>query len=454
MVSPFRSFVGPGLVLAAGKRITSVSGQDKSWPYKTASASSTRSRLVREFAFRRFGALAVLVALAGVAILCGLFVDGRVVSLGAAALAVGVLGVAWPLGATRFLSGTLRFGAHRADERVGEGDDIELELRVRNRAPFAAHGLVLRGLTADDGKALALNALDGGRETTLSRTLEAPMRGEYPVGEARLATRFPFGVWEGAQRVKVENRLLVWPRTVDVGPIPDVAGARRHEGAVCAGSIGHGGEVVGVRPFREGDSLRRVHWAQTARFDRLIVCETQGTQLPLLEIALDLDARFHVGEGRDSTREWAIRLAASFCRHWCDDGALVALDAGTARLNAASGARHRDAMLDALARIRPADDATLAQIFERAGARSNAGLRVVVTTDAALRELSDQIERGQAHVSGVVPLLFVVLETSAWNGGKPSHGTLPGRGAVLRIEGPNDMTAQVRRGLEEAFRAF
>ena len=374
-----------------------------------------RARDARTEAARRFGPLAVLGALAGVAITCGAFVDGRVVSLGAAALAVGVLGVLWPLAATRFLRAELRFGAARASE----GDEI-----------------------------------GGGRETRIQKRLAAPARGEYPVGEARLATRFPFGVWEAARGVAVHNRLLVWPRTFEVGPIPAVAGARRHEGAQCAGSIGHGGEVVGVRPFREGDSLRRVHWAQTARFDRLIVCETQGTQLPMMEIALDLDARFHVGAGADSTREWAIRLAASFCRGWCDDGALIALDAGAVRLQAASGARHRDASLDALARLRPDDDSSLAQLFERMGARRDAGLRVIVTTDAALDELALQIERGQAHVPNAVPLCFVVLATRSWQGGAPCDTALPARAVAVRIGGPDDVAAQVKRGLEEAFRAF
>jgi uncharacterized protein (DUF58 family) len=140
---------------------------------------------------------------------------------------------------------------------------------------------------------------------------------------------------------------------------------------------------MGVRPYRRGDSPRRIHWAASARHDRLIVCEVQSASRPAVLLVLDTDIHVHTS-GPDGTREWAVRIAASLAAGWLDEGAQVALTWDGQALPIASGAGHKLRILDALARIpadthRPITDLLRSPIVSRVPA----AVRIVITTDAA-----------------------------------------------------------------------
>jgi hypothetical protein len=42
-----------------------------------------------------------------------------------------------------------------------------------------------------------------------------------------------------------------------------------------------------------------------------------------VQVVLDTDPAVHAGAGPGCSREWAIRVAASFCRGWLEQGARV-----------------------------------------------------------------------------------------------------------------------------------
>jgi len=69
--------------------------------------------------------------------------------------------------------------------------------------------------------------------------------------------------------------------------------------------------VVSTREYRSGDSLRQIHWRSTARLGELVVKEFAEEDQPSLTVALDLETTSSVGQGKFSTFETAIRLAAS-----------------------------------------------------------------------------------------------------------------------------------------------
>ena len=78
---------------------------------------------------------------------------------------------------------------------------------------------------------------------------------------------------------------------------------------------GNEGDMIGVRSFREGDRLRSIHWAQTARRDSLIVSERQAAARRLVVVAVDA-AAFVSGEASDDSLETAIRVSASVAREF------------------------------------------------------------------------------------------------------------------------------------------
>jgi hypothetical protein len=157
----------------------------------------------------------------------------------------------------------------------------------------------------------------------------------------------------------------------------------------AAGSLrdraGTEGEVIGARPYRQGDSLRRVHWPQTARRDVLIVCELQATARRRVIVALD-EAAFPADTPDDAALlDWALRVVGSLCRqlhsHACD----VVCRLGTEKLLPSAGPDGLRPVLDRLAQYQPDAGRAVAgrTVSGRDGGKNDDGLLIVVTSGFA-----------------------------------------------------------------------
>ena len=138
---------------------------------------------------------------------------------------------------------------------------------------------------------------------------------------------------------------LVLPRFASLREGREV---RELEASAPATRAGSGQEVFGVREFRPGDSLRRIHWRSTARHGELIVTEFEPPGARTLAIYLD---------PLPMTREVAdqiARIAASEAWDCIRDGGRVSLWAPGLEPSEPRAGRDLWAVLEWLARYEPA----------------------------------------------------------------------------------------------------
>ncbi len=292
--------------------------------------------------------------------------------------------------------------------------------------------IVRHGFGGEGNQPIAGLTILPGRRTAICRWNFTPeSRGVYPRIAPLLTTGFPFGLWENSLRLVVDGSLIVWPKTYPVGPIPPVRGDRQIEGNVSRNKVGSTGDVLGVRPYRRGDSPRRIHWGQSAKHDRLIVCELQSNARPVIQLVLDADPRVHVGEGGNSSREWAIRIVASLARGWLEQGAQVGLAWAGCDIPPASGIKQTQTVLDALAALSDSSDQSLAEVLDCPKCRGfRDGLQVIVTTE--LTHIS-----GRCDTCASDDERWVILTSSAFDNNNektPSHRQDHHLEAWLRIE--------------------
>ncbi len=371
--------------------------------------------LTREYA-SRFDAcikwirnpMAVLLLALIASVLCGLFLHSRALILAAGLTGILCVGTIWPWLAVRGLSGTLGFDK----ARIREGEKISAHLVVRNRMPWAAWGLYLRGEARDgvSGARTGIAFVSGWHVTESKWELIPEQRGEYPHAIPRIGSAFPFGLWDASRPLSVPSPLLVWPRTFPVGPIPEAANGREGEGLSPRNKAGISGDLLGVRPYRRGDSLRRVHWPQSARHGHLIVCELESHAIPSVQIVVDTNPETHSGVGPESSMEWAIRITASFVEGWLSQGAEIEVVFGTNSVSAAAGsvAARRTRILDAMARVKPDSALGFGDVVDGLACRRfDGGLRVIVATNLSLQSLPERTVTARAE-------RFVVLDASAF----------------------------------------
>lgn len=408
------------------------------------------SRKVRAFVAAPVGWLSLSALLAAI---CAICISPQVWTIFVCLIGMITVGLIWPWLTLR----TMRFSLAFTRDRVVEREPLRVTARVMNYSVLPAYGLSLRGdlqmnaeePPSDSELAVRLPYCGGWREVECNWTFVPPHRGVYPLSPPSLRSGFPFGLWEAGRKSYSSTSLIVWPATFPVGAVPISNTDALLEGNVNRNRAGSEGELMGVRPYRRGDSPRRIHWAQTARHDRLIVYELESTARPTVRIVLDLDSSIHTS-GAQGSREWSIRIAASFAKGWIEAGAQVSLLTDKVDLPLAGGQLQVKRILDALAKLPRDSNRPLQEVMPALPRnRGSAGVTVVITTDLRNREKA----RGETS-----DVRWVVLRSRQF-----SHGPLSGTGlrnetsdgpgvraAWLNVESPEQARYALRNGWSEA----
>ena len=264
-----------------------------------------------------------------------------------------VLGVIWPWVAIRGATATAAFDCRRCRE----GDLIQVRLAVYNRCPWPLWGLAvekgffINSVETADQPVTALARVPGWSKSEFVFDFRPNRSGVSPHAAPELATCFPFGIWRAHREVTVPRELLVWPHTTTLTSIPSLGGDVADVIGMLFDRPGNEGDTIGVRPFREGDRLRSIHWAQTARRDSFIVIERQSMARRLVVITVDVSV-FVGSEGNDlGSLETAIRVAASLAQEFHAHHAQVRFVMGSVDVLLKPSVRGLHQLLDALARF-------------------------------------------------------------------------------------------------------
>lgn len=179
-------------------------------------------------------------------------------------------------------------------------------------------------------------------------------RGVHRLGPMTTWVTDPLGLAELERRVPGTRQLLVLPRVTPLLGTPPALGAGEGTPGAALSHQGMGQSDVLVREYRQGDELRRVHWRSTARRDELMVRLEERPWRGAITVLLDRRDVAHRGRGTGSSLELAVELVASICVHLIKRGEPVSLvfEDGSAA-TPPSAANAADAILDALAAVRP-----------------------------------------------------------------------------------------------------
>jgi len=314
---------------------------------------------------------------------CGLMVNPQIFALTGLLCGVIALGVVWPMIVVRGLDCRVRFES----SRTREGQSVAVRVRITNRWPWPVWGLALEqgfavsadALQQESGESLALSRVSGWSSGEFRWSFTPQRRGVYPLTTPTIETGFPFGLVQAHKDCVAENELLVWPRSVRLESLPDTFDQSPREDQLTDRKAGDCGDMLGTRPFRLGDSLRRVHWAQTARQGRMIVCERQSAAACSVRLIADLRSTVHSGEGIDSTLEQTLRVIASVSDSLRSQRAVVECVIGHELITVGSHDRDWCRFMDRLARIPVTGIDQVPRVVWRGRTMS----QIVVTTEAA-----------------------------------------------------------------------
>lgn len=165
---------------------------------------------------------------------------------------------------------------------IFEGDRVEIELRLETvraaRGPARLTGLV------GGAELAAATGLVSRSGWTERRVIGPVRRGPINAEGWTLEAGDPLGLFRRRRQSHDAEVALALPRFTSLTRQPRVS---ELEASMAAPRSGSGTELFGVREYRPGDPLRRIHWRSSARHAELIVREYEPPGVQSLGIFCD-----------------------------------------------------------------------------------------------------------------------------------------------------------------------
>ena len=256
--------------------------------------------------------------------------------------------------------------------------------------------------------------LSGHGTVRLMSQLTCYRRGMHSLGPVTIESQAPFGLFRRRRPRQAPLSVLVYPRAYPMRGLALVEGAQgpsQHPQRARSGQ-----EIIGSREYYPGDPLRHIHWRNTARLRKLVVKEVEDTAERALTVAFD--ASRSVGEGRETTLEYAVKLAASLGLHAISSGESVRLLAGTLQGEWAEP----EPFLRALALLEPSESPSLASLLQSVPSASP----IIAILAAGDEDSAGVLKQSLSLGAGVVAVVL-----AGFGGSQEPAGTA----AFLRGEG-------------------
>lgn len=288
------------------------------------------------------------------------------------ALLAGVILAAWLFGwrTLRRINGERYIDA--VDGEVYEGNDISIELTLRNRGHIGVYQLRTAEncpLAAPDSLQRLVNvfvpAVTPDSAVQYTYKITADRRGLQQFPPLMLYTRAPFGLFRRKHMLDIPTSVLVYPEVRSLRRLSLLDYNRAQLSA--RPKSGLGSEVIGVRPFRTGDSPRHLHWRSMARTGQLMSKEFADEAQPGLALVLDLFQHpYAPADSKHTPFEWAVKCAVSIADYARQRAYPLYIIADDEAVPTPGGAVSWHALLQYMARVQPSGQRPLSEILERA----------------------------------------------------------------------------------------
>lgn len=189
------------------------------------------------------------------------------------ALLGGILLASWFFNRGALKSLKAKRHIEKASQDLHESDEIAIRLQLFNEANLPRSHIALVEtcpLAAPDSPEFVQRVFVPNLEDELSLEYQTQVhrRGLQIFPAIQLASRAPFGFFERKGEYPLESPTLVYPELkrlnnfelLDKQPAAELTNPR----------AGLGTEVIGIRPYRTGDSPRHIHWRSVAKRGELI----------------------------------------------------------------------------------------------------------------------------------------------------------------------------------------
>ncbi len=282
---------------------------------------------------------------------------------------------------------------------------------------------------------LLVARLAGGDSRRFTLRVQCYRRGEYQLGPLTLGSGFPLGISRRTRELADSiSSILIYPQIFPVAQLRLGGGANLPlRGVETMSRAGGHEDFFGTREYREGDSPRYIHWRSTARHGELIVKEFEQRAATEVNVVLDLAMTSNIGVERDTTLEYAVKIAGSIAAYALDNGHSVQLMGFGNEVRwvpAGSGDAHFQRVLETLARVQADGELSYVKSVEQALAWMSEGSTAVLFFNAG-QDVAPLWAALALLQSRHIRPICVLFESESFDANKPATPETTGRPSLV-----------------------
>jgi uncharacterized protein (DUF58 family) len=221
----------------------------------------------------------IIVFAAGIGLWIGARVAGsptlHMVAVGLVVLPFAAAGLA------RWSRQRLRIRRRLSDARVQPGQRVTVELEIENQAATQTSFLLLEDqLPPALGRSarLVIAGLPPKGKQRASYSVSAQTRGRYTLGPLTVDLSDPFALTKLRVQFDEREELVVTPEVEQLAGGPNSPFGMTSGLALSRRLFRTGDEFFMMRPYQEGDDLRRIHWPSVARSGQLMIRQDESAR--------------------------------------------------------------------------------------------------------------------------------------------------------------------------------
>jgi uncharacterized protein (DUF58 family) len=304
----------------------------------------------------------------------------------------------------------------RLPTKIEEDDFLGIEAVIENRGVIPLINFVLEdnlscAIPEERERRILLDYLGAKSSTSIRYSCYCPQRGKYKLGPFSIYIFDPFGLFFIKKKHYVYSEVYVLPQTFNIRKFPIlVKGTAPWFGIETSRVSGDEHEFYGVREYKPGDPLKRIHWLSTARKNKLIVKQFQRQVFFRATILFNLSKDRNFGEGKKSVTEYTIKIAASVAKHLLEIGVsleIIAHVGEIVRIPFNKGPEHLDDIFKFLAVAQAESKVKIDEIFQEFARYipSDSSL-VIIMLDTDWEYLFTMLSLKEKNVS-LIPLVLI-----------------------------------------------
>lgn len=268
----------------------------------------------------------------------------------------------------------VRFELKRAvTGKIEEDDILDIKTFAGNHGFIPATNVVIQyqlgcALKEERRASFLINYLAAGASIDFIYRCVCPQRGRYEIGPFEIYFFDPLGLFFLKKTYGINTEIYVYPRTFHIRNFPQIAkGAMPWFGIETARVSPDEDEFYGIREYKSGDPIKKIHWASSARKNHLIVKQFQRQSFLRASIIFTLEKESNFGEDKECVAEYIIKIAASLAKYLIDSGVSVEIIAHTGEsvhIPFNKGPEHLEDILKFLAAAQAKSNKNLLEVFE------------------------------------------------------------------------------------------